>query len=63
MRRRKSFPDLERRERAIRERNRPKTPCLNCGDPGGMHFFPPSLGDAGFFVCGYRPNANEVPAS
>jgi len=49
MRRRKKFPDLERRERAIRERHDP--PCPNCGQPG-RHFMPPSMGDRGFYVCG-----------
>lgn len=25
--------------------------CVNCGERGGVHFVPPSLGDPGFFHC------------
>lgn len=42
--------------------------CVNCGgkiDPGGGHFFPPSLGEPGFFACSAfkeKPPAAEPPA-
>ena len=33
--------------------------CPNCGDPSGVHFVPPSLGEAGFFICD-RIRSGEV---
>lgn len=56
--RRKHFPELEAKERAIRESDHarsarglpPPRPCINCGGRG-PHFIGPSFGDEGFFTC------------
>ena len=33
--------------------------CLNCGEPG-LHFVPPSMGDAGFFTCEMAVKVREA---
>jgi hypothetical protein len=33
-------------------------PCIKCGAPG-PHFVPPSLGDAGFYLCAYMKDIPE----
>lgn len=51
-----------RRERAAKRarwvrdaKGIPRPLCPNgCGEPGS-HFFPPSLGDPGFYICQPRP--------
>lgn len=66
-RRRKSFPELEARERAIREsthaylarHNEPRPPCTNCGEIGS-HFFPACMGESGFFVCTTKPDPSGL---
>jgi hypothetical protein len=50
MRRRKSHPELETKERAIREKADPSAICVNCGERG-PHFAPPSFGAEGIFIC------------
>lgn len=51
------FLDLERRKRQISRGldsliyGRASSVCPRCGDSTGPHFVPPSLGEAGFYIC------------
>lgn len=55
--RRKSFPELEAKERAIRDATLLRTRaekgivCPNCGKTTLGCFVPPSFGDKGFYTC------------
>ena len=57
MKRRKHYPELEAKERAIREaaamreRGENGRVCPNCGRATLGCFAPPSFGDAGFYTC------------
>lgn len=43
---------LEQKEAWIRQQKEPM--CPNCNERG-LHFVPPSLGEAGFYSCETRP--------
>lgn len=48
------FPDLELREKEIRDARVTNAPeCPNCGEKGAIHFIPSPDGDTGedFFMC------------